>query len=263
MWPDEHRCAAALTFDLDAESVWLQDRANAKNPAYLSQGRYGPKVAVPLILELLDKEELAATFFVPGTVAENYPNTVMGIVERGHELAAHGYEHASPASLPPEEEEKSLVKTLSILGEFQSPVLGYRPPMGDFSEHTLSLLEKHGFLYSSNMMDDIRPYRHPGMKVIELPIHWMIDDSAHFWFGADSWNKKISTPSEVREVWDGEFGGIYQLGGIFTLLMHPQIIGRPSRLEMLKEFIAFMKSHEGVWISTCANIAQYLASVLP
>ena len=263
MWPDGTQCAVTLTFDLDAESVWLVDQANAHNPAYLSQGVYGPKVAVPLLLKLLADEEISATFFVPGKVAEDYPQTIQAIASAGHELAAHGYTHDSPITLSAEEEEKALVDARRILERYQSPVFGYRPPMGDFSEHTLGLLEKHRFLYSSSMMDDIRPYRHPGLKVLELPIQWIIDDSVHFWFGGDSWTKKISTPSEVREIWDGEFDGIYHLGGIFTLLMHPQVIGRPSRLKMLKEFIGFMKSYDQVWISTCVEIAKHLDTRIP
>ena len=54
MWPDEKRCAVALTFDFDAEEVWIaDDAANEQRPGVLSQGTYGAKVAVPLIIELL------------------------------------------------------------------------------------------------------------------------------------------------------------------------------------------------------------------
>ena len=51
MWPDGKRCAAAFTFDFDAEEVWIgEDPENANRPGVLSQGTYGAKVAVPLIL---------------------------------------------------------------------------------------------------------------------------------------------------------------------------------------------------------------------
>jgi hypothetical protein len=49
------RCAASFTFDFDAEEVWIgEDPANANKPGVLSQGTYGAKVGVPLILELLE-----------------------------------------------------------------------------------------------------------------------------------------------------------------------------------------------------------------
>jgi hypothetical protein len=41
MWPEGARCAAAFTFDFDAEEVWIgEDRQNANRPGVLSQGTY-------------------------------------------------------------------------------------------------------------------------------------------------------------------------------------------------------------------------------
>ena len=49
-WPNGAKCAVLLTFDFDAEEVWIgEDPANADRPGVLSQGTYGAKVAVPLI----------------------------------------------------------------------------------------------------------------------------------------------------------------------------------------------------------------------
>ena len=90
MWPDEARCAAAFTFDFDAESVWIaDDPENAKRPGVLSQGTYGAKVAVPLILDLLERHDVRATFFVVGQVAEQYPDRVGGPRARRPRVYAH------------------------------------------------------------------------------------------------------------------------------------------------------------------------------
>ena len=60
MWPDGMRCAAAFTFDFDAEEAWLgEDPANADRPGVLSQGTYGAKWGVPLVLELLAQQHPA------------------------------------------------------------------------------------------------------------------------------------------------------------------------------------------------------------
>ena len=74
-WPDGNACAVALTFDFDAEELWLaNDPGHADNPGVLALGSYGATVGVPKILELLQQEEMPATFFVPGAVAERYPS---------------------------------------------------------------------------------------------------------------------------------------------------------------------------------------------
>ncbi|HJX06547.1 MAG TPA: polysaccharide deacetylase family protein, partial [Actinomycetota bacterium] len=214
MWPEGKGFAVAFTFDFDAEEGIIgDDPANADRPGVLSQGTYGAKVAVPLILDLLADKRLTATFFIPGRVAERHPQRVEAIVAAGHEIAHHGYTHTSPTSLGRDEEDLELAKGLEVLRSFNTEVTGYRSPAWDFSANTEELLERHGFVYSSNFMDDLRPYRHERSSLVELPIQWTLDDAAQFWFDADSWNKKISTAEEVRSIWEGELRGYRRLGG--------------------------------------------------
>ena len=256
MWPDGRRSAVAFTFDFDAEEVWIgEDPANADRPGVLSQGTYGAKVAVPLILELLDRHRVTATFFTPARVAERHPDRVKEIVAAGHEIAHHGYTHTSPTTLTREEEENELTKGLEILRSFGAEVIGYRSPSWDFSANTEDLLQLHGFAYSSNFMDDLVPYRRTGTSLVEVPVQWILDDAAHFWFSGADWARKISTTEEVRQIWEAEFAGYHRLGGAFVLTMHPQIIGRPSRLDLLDGFVDFVKFHDDVWIATCRDIA--------
>jgi peptidoglycan-N-acetylglucosamine deacetylase len=256
LWPAGARSAVAFTFDIDAEESWIAgDPANASRPGVLSQGAYGPKVGVPLILQILEQHGIQVTFFVPGRVAERYPTVIRAVVDAGHELAHHGYTHTSPTALSAREEEDELVRGLEILKSFDPSVTGYRSPAWEFSEHTLELLSRHGLRYSSNLMDDIRPYRHSPSGIIELPVHWTIDDAPHFSFSGASWTKKISTVDEVRSIWADELAGIHRLGGSAILTMHPQVIGRPGRLRLLEETISDLVRRPETFIGTCAEIA--------
>jgi peptidoglycan/xylan/chitin deacetylase (PgdA/CDA1 family) len=256
VWPEGKRAAASFTFDFDAEEVWIgEDPANASKPGVLSQGTFGAKVAVPLILELLDRHGVRATFFIPARVAERHPGRVEEIVAAGHEVAHHGYTHTSPTKLGRDEEEAELVKGLEVLRSFGVEVEGYRSPSWDFSESTEELLQAHGLRYSSNFMDDLRPYRRDGSGLVEVPVQWTLDDAAHFWFDGASWTKKISTVDEVRSIWEGELRGYRRLGGAWVLTMHPQIIGRPYRLELLDHMLRLVARQEDVWIATCGEIA--------
>ncbi len=256
MWPDGMRCAAAFTFDFDAEEAWLgEDPANADRPGVLSQGTYGAKWGVPLVLELLEQHGIRATFFVPGRVAERYPGRIEEIVAAGHELAHHGYTHTSPTTLTRDQERTELVKGLEVLRAFSPDVVGYRSPSWDFSVNTEELLQELGFRYSSNFMDDLKPYRRAASDLIELPVQWILDDAAHFWFDGSTWLKTMRTADEVRSIWEGEFRGYHRLEGSFVLACHPQVIGRPYRLEMLDTFLTYVRSHD-VWIATCREIAD-------
>jgi peptidoglycan/xylan/chitin deacetylase (PgdA/CDA1 family) len=258
-WPGGARGAVAFTFDFDAEEVWIgDDPENANRPGVLSQGTYGAKVAVPLILEMLERQGLRQTFFVPGRVGERHPDRVRDIIAAGHEVGHHGYTHTSPAKLSPGDEEQELMRGLHVLRDLGADPVGYRSPSWEFSPATIGLLQQHGFRYSSNYMDDLRPYLHPGSQLVELPIQWILDDAAYFWFSSSGmdWTRSITPPSAVREIWTAELDGIVGLGGACIITMHPQIIGRPHRLAFLESFIEEVKARGDVWIATCAEIAD-------
>jgi peptidoglycan/xylan/chitin deacetylase (PgdA/CDA1 family) len=259
-WPNGARGAVAFTFDFDAEEVWIgDDPENANRPGVLSQGTYGAKVAVPLILELLARHGLRQTFFIPGRVAERHPHRVTEILAAGHEVGHHGYTHISPATLSPAQEEAELLRALDVLRGLGADPVGYRSPSWEFSPETIGLLSKHGFAYSSNYMDDLHPYVHAGGELMELPIQWILDDAAHFWFSGSGmdWTRTISPPSHVHEIWSAELDGIVALGGCCIITMHPQVIGRPHRLAFLDRFMTEVRGRGDVWIATCAEIAAH------
>jgi peptidoglycan/xylan/chitin deacetylase (PgdA/CDA1 family) len=260
IWPEGVRSAVALTFDLDIETPFVgEDPAVVARPGFLSQARYTPRVAVPLILSLLEQLEINATFFIPGKSAEDFPESVRSIVAAGHEIAAHGYTHEAPSGMSREREDQELQRTLEILNGFGADVVGYRAPFFEASVNTVDLLHQQGLRYSSGMMDDIRPYRYPGTDVIELPSQWLLDDWSQFGHGSDDGLARNATCAHVRQLWIEEFQAIHELGGLFVLTMHPQVIGRPSRIRMLADLIAEMRAVEGVWMTTCRSIASHVS----
>ena len=254
-WPSGAQSAFAMTFDFDAEEVWIgEDPDNARRPGVLSQGTYGPRVAIPLLLDILARHGITATFFVPGKDAERHPNAVRAILDAGHEVGHHGYTHTSVLNMDEKQEREELERGLEVLTGLGASVTGYRSPSWDLSPHTLDLLQEHGFAYSSNLMDDIRPYRHAN-GIVELPVHWILDDAAHFWFDGATWTKTIRNNDEVMRLWVDEATGIHALGGLTNLTTHPMLIGRPGRLALLDSFLSWVREHPDVWIATAHDIA--------
>jgi len=259
-WPEGVRCAVALTFDLDAETLWLsRNPQSADCPGVLSQGTYGAKVATPRILAMLNRLDLKATFFVPGWVVEQHTPICRQIVQAGHEIAYHGYLHEPATSA--EHEEQLIIKCRKIMQEMLgvTPV-GHRSPMFNITPESVEVCLNNGIEYSSNMMDSDHPYWHTsadGRKMAELPTSWLFDDSSHFFFTVQQPQRRpIMAPSTVREIWQAEFDGIYDEQGIMVLVMHPQVIGRVSRLRMLEQLLCYMRSRPGTWIGPGRDIAR-------
>jgi peptidoglycan/xylan/chitin deacetylase (PgdA/CDA1 family) len=236
------------------------DEKNASRPGVLSQGAYGANVGLPLLLELLARRRLPGTFFVPGRVGERHPERVREILAAGHEVALHGYTHRGPGRLSGTAEEiAELDRAIEVLRSLGADPVGFRSPSWDFGKETLGLLAERRIVYSSNMMDDIKPYVHETHGIVELPVQWILDDAPHFMFDNASWDKTIRSPREVREIWEAELRGIHDLGGLCVLTTHPQIIGRPGRLPLLEQFVDLVESFGDVWVATAREVAQYVA----
>ncbi len=263
IWPGDTQCVAMLTFDVDGVSSWLRRDPNFANlPSLMSMAEYGPSVATPRILDLLDAHSIKGSFYVPGYVAETHPDLVREIAARGHEVGHHGYMHESPASMSAEEEEEVLEKGVDILKSITGqPPRGYRSPSWELSPVSLDLLASHGFLYDTSLMGDDAPYilnqDQPEKSLIEVPIHWLLDDAPNFVY-APSANRlgPMRNPDEVYRAWSAEFDGLYRYGRAFTLTMHPQYIGRPGRLLMLERLIEYIRSFPNVEFMRVIDVAR-------
>ena len=128
---------------------------------------------------------IRATFFTPGWVAEQYPDKLKAIVEKGHEIAALGYHHEHMALLSEEEQESAIKKGIQAIEKVCGVTpKGFRSPEGELTLDTLRIAKKNGLVYSSNLCDDDRPYwKDLGEdKILEIPIHWVNYDLPYFAF---------------------------------------------------------------------------------
>jgi peptidoglycan/xylan/chitin deacetylase (PgdA/CDA1 family) len=262
---DQAKIYVALTFDIDGETLWTsRDKINPIGPVLLSQGYYGPEIGVPRSLKLLRAHELPATFFVTGYVADNYPDICKTIVAAGHEIGHHNYIHEWPSRTAPEEERAAFEKGLESLTRLSGKTPeGYRAPGWEFSNITFDLLKEFKMGYSSNMMDDEFAYEHTeGGKptgIWELPCSWIMDDAAFFMYGL-TYGPPQYPPASVLDLWNAEFEGMYAEGDgrVYVLTMHPQLIGRSSRIAMLNDFITGIKNKPGVVFIGCGDYVRQL-----
>jgi peptidoglycan/xylan/chitin deacetylase (PgdA/CDA1 family) len=262
MWRSDAACTVALTFDFDAESVWLGS-FKQDTPSALSRGAYGAFEGVPRILRLLEKHRLPATFFIPGDTADRHPTVVGDIVAAGYEVGHHGYLHEPPHLLEPQEERDIMERGLEALARHGVTPAGYRSHSWELSKATMPLLEKYGFDYDASQLARDRPYwvEDDGRrtKAVEVPSNWELYDSAHFLFAYNPvYLMGMSGPSKVEEIWREDFDGIYEEGGdgCYVLTMHPQIIGRHHRMQMLERILDHILDHDGVWFAQMHEIAQ-------
>lgn len=88
-------------------------------------------VYTPLLLELLKKKAVKATFFVQGNKAQKYPDIIQQIHNEGHMVALHNFAHHCHWIMMPWTVQKKLEEASSVIEAIISikPVY-FRPPWG-------------------------------------------------------------------------------------------------------------------------------------
>lgn len=259
IWPKGIQSVCLLTFDMDVDSSWIS--RGLDEPIARSSGQFAVHVGVPAVLELLDWFELKTTFFTPGWVAETYPQLVESVAARGHEIGLHNFLHEPPPTLSRDQEievvERGSAAIEKVVGRRPR---GYRSPIWQFSRDTVEILHRADFRYTSDLMDTLAPSFHrlagQTIEMVNLPVNWILDDAAFFQFHL-SIRTTLRSCADVLEIWKEEFRAIHALNGVYTLTMHPQLSGRPSRVLMLKELVEYIRAFDGVWMASPAEVADY------
>lgn len=149
---EDTRPLGSLSLDLD--NLWSYLKIHG-DPSWESRPSYLPEF-VPYMLDVLDRADLKITFFIVGIDAEDPVNAaaLRQIVERGHELGNHSYEHEPWLSQYTENEliaeiEKTDDAIRNVTGV--SPV-GFRGPGFSWSPTLLKVLRDRGYLYDASTL---------------------------------------------------------------------------------------------------------------
>ena len=106
------------------------------------------------ILDLFQKNEVKATFFTLGYIAEKFPDLVKKIDSLGHEIASHSYAHLDIRKISKVEFEEDLKKSVKILeNTVGKNILGFRAPYFSIDEQSfwaMEIISKY-FSYDSSI----------------------------------------------------------------------------------------------------------------
>lgn len=261
-WPDNKRIALLLSFDIDAETLWLtRNDINERHLVHMSRGLYATKQGLPRILKMLVEEGLKATFFTTAYTAEIHPEIIQYIAAQGHEIGYHGYLHEVKDTY---EEENALMDKVDAI--FRSltgkrPV-GVRMPDGILHDFHKQLWLDRGCIYSSNWRNNDGPFLlqidGKEIPIVELPKDGIVDDTSYDMYTLQHpEHYYLRSGREMVQIWQDEFDGLADEGRIINFVMHPQFIGRPGYVRALRSFIHYAKEN-GAWITTDEACAKHV-----
>lgn len=266
-WPNGAKCACAITFDMDADSlIHIARPKDGHERLYpISMGRYGPTVAIPRILETYRKLGIRQSFFIPGWCIETYPQAVEQILKGGHEIGHHGWIHEDPVITSGSQREW-IEKALDSYGRIVGGrPRGYRAPVYNVTQEVIDLLVEHGFQYDSSLMADDIPYVMKTAKgeLYEMPVHWGTDDWPPFaHYDEIGYMMPVRSPSQgLAGFWE-EFDAQYEAGGFFMLIVHPFLTGRLARWRLVEQWLEKTLEEKDVWFAPLEEIQAHVAGLV-
>lgn len=254
-WPDGKGLVVALTFDFQGGEDVRPDRNGRMNHEEWTQAEYGPNTGIWRILRILAENKVKATFMVCGGIAERYPDAVKAIVQKGHEIAGHGYHHEVARDLSKEEEREVIRRTTEMIRSRtgKRPV-GWRSCTQ--SPNSLELLMEQGYLWNSNSFSHDLPFvwENGNSKLVELP-------RQPFGDGRVYGHRDSGNPNAALMAWKPFFDELYEESKAAPTFcpfqFHPYISSRPGRAKALRGLIQYMKKQKGVWFATGSEVAEW------
>ena len=215
--------ALSITVDVDGAAGLPDGGAGwGHRLSRVSERTYGLGAGLTRILAVLEEFGVRATFYVPGVTAERHPDEIAALAR--HELGHHGHTHRFPHTLSAAEQQAEIAAGLAVLGD----VAGYRAPGWELTSVTLDAIAAAGLAFDSSLMGDDRPYVLPN-GLIELPVHWALDDAPHF--------EHTTDPAGLLAVWRAELCAARAEGRHTTITCHPEILGRAHRVDALRRVL--------------------------
>ncbi len=229
---------------------------------------YGSRAGVWRILREFDKRALPLTVFGVGMALERHPDLARAFVEKGHEIACHGYRWINHQTMPEAMEKDQIRRGIDVVkGITHEPSIGWYT--GRDSPNTRRLVaDCADVAYDSDYYGDDLPFwmkvkNSAGQSVGQLIVPYTLDCN----------DMRFSLPQGYSQAEDffiylkDTFDALYAEGDdspkMMSVGMHCRLLGRPGRIMALKKFLDHIEKFDRVWVCKRMDIAKHWRALHP
>lgn len=268
-WPGGKRLAMCVCNNIEifsyrdglgSDSATLNAPQTHRNFAWRD---YGNRVGQWYLFDLLDEMGLPASHNTNSRVLREHPQILERIQSRGDEIIGHGRSNGERQDVLPEEEERRLIQeaTEEIASLAGAKPKGWMGPYFAQSEVTLDLLQEAGYEFMLDWPLDDQPVwmKTRGGRILSVPYSVELNDSPSLVFRQES---IASFERMIVDQFDEMLEQSKKYPLVFTVILHPFIIGHPYRLRALRRALSHVMEHrDDLWITTVGGVNDYIRSL--
>lgn len=269
-WPDGKQIAVTFVVNFEEGSESSKEvvhevresraEKDVSNYCVESHFEYGTRVGYWRVMEVFERFNVKVTLSACGRAVERSPWLAKDAMERGHEIAAHGYLWEAHDSLTEGEEITAIERCVDAIRN----VTG-QPPMGwhtrsKRSPNTRRLLQERGFLYSDDAYNDDTPYFVDinGQPHLILPYAFDTNDMQF------QENSRFNTAGSFAQYCIDSFDWMCAreqgIPRMMTIGLHLRIIGRAGRMVALEKILEHLTHSDRAWIVPRIKVARHWLS---
>ena len=270
-FPDGAR--VAVTFELAAEYweaglVGLAPLQTPRGPNWSSISRmswFNWEVGIPRIIDVYEQYDIKSTAIFNALGALYYPEIAKELADKGHEIAAHSWDHGvGVPTLSREQEQVSVRREIEVL----TKASGVRPVGmlnngGNGSSDTLEFIADAGFLWHGDWRDDTLPYgiRYKDKLLVRIPhCNYTHNDPAVFGRAPTDYHQSPQKSFEyLKETIEAQLEWAKREASVMQIGTHPFFGCYPDRMLTFDRTFAYLRSlgKSKVWLCTYKELAEY------
>lgn len=223
---------------------------------------YGNRVGVWRMIELMDRRGIRGSVSLNVALCDHHPEIVAACVARGWELFSHGVYNTRYVYGMDADQERAVIRDVmdTIRAHSGQECRGWLSSALANTPATMDLLAEAGIRYTLDLLhdDQPQPVNVTSGRLISVPYSLEVNDWTALHVNA-------APPRVYTEMLKAQFDRLYaegaRSGRVMCVPLHPFLVGMPHRAAALEEAFAYITGHDGVWVTTAREIADwYLAN---
>jgi peptidoglycan/xylan/chitin deacetylase (PgdA/CDA1 family) len=234
----------------------------AHDSSSLNEHAFAETGGLQRLIQLYSRWEIPVSCVISGSTIETYPDLALKLADENWDLGIQPWEHEYLVMYDPDEERTSIERADKAFRKlFNAPPSGFVAPGAMYTPATYDIIADLDIKWILAGRNCESPYvvKRPGKRPLVFQPLELTD--------YESYGHRQSPRTVLGMVKDA-FDALYEegssggMGKMLSYATHP-FLSHPYRTRPLEDFIAYIKRVPNVWITTRAEITDYLLNEYP